>query len=265
MQHDERVLAWQQTLSARDFQIALRSNDELGSEREIYAAAAFHAESILQGALWLRSQSGSHEAKVLYAAHAFNLLISSWESLTHGRYDAALHNIRSIDECLEFIRALMLQPSLAGQLRKGKLDVDDARKVVKDGLNKMQAGAGDEWDSQRPLSWIHHKFAHATLPAIRSTVVTAGPGGRGAVAPGGGLVDPPKLRGVGVALAEVALDLMRTLVLAFGGSVSGWWTDEGATLDTAARNELNIIADQFGFGPEGLDADGSDPSSVDSR
>ncbi len=202
MRMEKRLVQFYSDLRKRDSDARTQSESQLEDELAIFVTASNCTE-------WLFGQGTSGEqvvdevakAKMIFAAHAYSLLLSAWDSLLAGRYDSAMHNLRSVDESIDFLSAITVEPSLVPFLARGKLIVEDARNTIKVELDKLRPGAADEWIEATKWRWIQHKFAHPTLPTLKATTLFI-QNGTVLVPFGGGLVNVAKLRAVGVALAE---------------------------------------------------------------
>src|SRR5581483_795267 len=253
---------WYAAMQEKDSLTRHRSETELQHEMAVFLVASNSCVWILDWVMRQPVNDEAEKAKLAFGTHAYNLMWSAWNSMLCGRYDVALHSTRSIEECMDFVLAIVAEPSLVEKLSGGKLEIGDARRKIKLELERLREGAGEQWEKKIKGHWIQHKFAHATLPAIRSTVTIETPE-RVLISPGGGLIDIFKLRSIAVVLAEVVLDLTRTLAVGFQTEVdiSSWWTAEGDAFNQTARAQLTSIAKELGFDknlletsvPEGTD------------
>jgi len=254
MTQKHELLAWYSDALEGDRIVREQSDGQLGDERYVFASAMNGTKWMLQ--LVMRDQLNDlpEKAKVLFSTHAYNLLWSAWDSTLCARYDVAMHTLRTVDECLDFIRALATEPNLATPLAKGKLDVNAARETIKNELERLKPGAGTDWGKASKGRWMQHKFAHATL-RILGAIIPVTAEGAAIVVPGGGVIDQRRLRSVATALAESALDLVKVAGFGFKEEqeILDWWMNTGRQYDDEARDRLKSIAEEFGFAENPLE------------
>ncbi len=243
---------WYIVQKQRDVEAIAKSESIMGREKHLFVDAmallsrmvnAIFSEGLVQDLVV--------KVKTAVANHAFDLLWSAWTDALAGRYGAAMHHIRSIDESPDFLAALQVDPSFASKMAKGKGGVKEARAIMKRELEKFMPGLANRLEGARNWRWVHHKFAHVTFPAIAGTLPKVGEGEQATliVRPGGGAVHEATLRGVAICLAESALDVLRAIAFSLQDvkSVSDLWEREARAFDQDSRLALNKCAQEIGI------------------
>ena len=155
--------------------------------------------------------------KIEFGNHAFNLLWSAWDEALCGRYDASRGHSRSIDECRDFLMALIADPNLAERLGDETKDIHLARRKIRDALDQYPAGKGKAFFEQlknashdvQALSHVCHEATSGALSVIEKDGETFG------VVRPGGAVSGLTLRLQAIALASDAAMLFGVLSAGF--------------------------------------------------
>jgi len=177
-------------------------------------------ELLMPGVMSTPSQRVAHRI----ACHAYQLLLSAWDDLRMGRLAASCDHWRSIVEAPDYILAAAFNPDFAHAWadlgRKTTVKVENARRIVRDEMERRKAGEGARWarrrgDADRKLQ----RFSHVTVEVALLTFL---PGPEGAFAVPEGAYRP-EVKRTARYMAVLAGEVMATVSVAFYHSLSADW------------------------------------------
>lgn len=244
------MVDWYEGQRRRDAESRKLSESLLGPEQAVFSKAMELMARCLD-TVFASDQINDPVIKrqIGYAQLAFNLLWAAWDQMLAGRYNAASQLERTIDELSDFLQALFINPDLADETPAGKLDVDKARRAIRDALDRRQPGTGKRWLAERRrVAKSFQPFSHVSPEAIARVPVAVEGGRKYAMVSLGGAVAEPTLRLFAVNLASTAMILMPAAVLAFvdiPGVESLWERLPGFCNNSGA--ELSRVLEQLQF------------------
>jgi hypothetical protein len=198
--------------------------------------------------------------KLAVANHAFNLLWSAWDEALAGRYDAATDHWRSIDETPDFLEALSVNPALADEMGKVKVDVETVRRTITKELNRLMPGEGKRWlnakqQGDKGLQPLAHVTVEGTSMAL--AIVVKDGTKTGILRPGGGFVAWLTLRLIAIHLVSASISLLHQMAYAFQDipEVGSLWESTGRHVVEQTAATLQKELDAFSA-PKG------DPSTI---
>ncbi len=244
--------SWYEMQRQRDEEALVLSESVWGAEKEVFSNSMGIVSRFLESIL----EPGTIndlvvKSKLAIATHAFNLLWSSWNEASVGRYGAATDHWRSIEESPHFLKALQINPALAQDLRLNRMDKNTAVKTIRKALNAEKPGAGQDFLQSLDYHKELQRFSHVTQVSTQATlpIYVDAEGARVLVKPGGGVISEESLRQVGVYLAEAAMNLASSTAFAFQEveDVSRLWESEGRSLIEEGRPALDAVAKELGL------------------
>jgi len=251
MEEEPSSQAWYMIQKQRDIEATVISETALGAEKGVFVGSMALLARMLDAAF---AEGLVHDlptkVKIGVANHAFNLMWSAWINALAGRYDAAADHWRSIDESPDFLAALHLKPALAQDFLEGQVRLKMARKTIKDELNRLNEGAGEQWLGQQKWRHIYNRFAHIDSPGVTGLlpISTEGVEPSVLVRPGGGVIHRWNLRAAALGLAESALNLLFWVAFAFQhvDEANQIWEGEAREFNLDNRSILAECAKEIG-------------------
>jgi len=242
---------WYMIQKRRDIEAAEVSETVLGAEIGVFVGSMELLAEMLDAAF---AGGTVHDLptkmKLAVANHAFNLMWSAWVDTLGGRYDAASHHWRSIDESPDILGALQVKPELAKEVLHGRLKIGAARKTLGNELNRLEQGKGDDWLSNQKWRHIHNRFAHIDGPAVSALLPISINDGESSVLlrPGGGVIHEWNLRASAASIAEAALNLLFWVAFAFQHvkQVEEIWESKAREFNINNRHILGECARDIG-------------------
>lgn len=248
----EQQQTWYEMQRQRDEEALALSEPLWGPEKEVFSNAMGIVSKFLDSILEPCSVNDFVvKSKLAIATHAFDLLWSSWNEASVGRYGAATDHWRSIEESPDFLKALQINPALAQELRLNRMDKDTAVRTIRKALDAEKPGAGQDFFQSLDYRKVLQRFSHVTYVSTLGTlpIYEDEEGARVLVKPGGGVISEESLRRIGVYLAEAAMNLVSSTAFAFQDveDVSRLWECEGRSLIEESRPTLAAVAKELGL------------------
>ena len=249
----EVILGWYYERLSDDAKAKAIAEEIYGVERQIFSEALGRLQDVLEQALGDGMSDELEMGKLAIANHAFGLLWSAWSEASAGRYSAATHHWRSIEEAPQYLKALTVEPTALERFRKGQLRISEINRIIKRALEAEKRGAGEEWSGHRgyhshvqPLSHISRETTEGTLPLLWDDK-----GPRAVIKFGGGLHYDLHLRRIACALTDLALSLLTASIFAFkdNSEIGELWTetrdfiDQGQGKLRGVAKELHVEVD----------------------